>query len=533
MKIVYSVPQMQLKEHYDAIRLELSRIQPDAHVEVDIPRALLVIDLPAQADPTALHGQLRQFFQGLGITASAVPADQCQFYSSAGNARPPIEFTPASLPGAKKTPRTVRLSVFLISLISTVLVVALLAFGVGAIVGSIAISDQTLGTGEQEGESFVGKISLIDQFFEDYALYDTDGKLLLDEMLKAYVAATGDQYAAYYNEQEAAVLFREMGGGAVGIGITVTKDPDTGNILLIQVYPDSPAERAGFQAGDLIVKIGTKAEGKSVSELGYDMALDQMAGESGSVLSVVVLRDGEELELSATRTPITIQSVLGSVSESDPKVGIVRITSFQAKTPAQFKEVMDRLIAAGCERFVFDLRNNLGGEQRSILAILSYFAVEDDVLLVTVEKNGNTTYEYAVPQTYVGDYADCSVKREEIGMYRAYPNVVLTNGYTASAAELFTGTLRDFGLTTQVGETTYGKGVKQSIIDLEPYGYTGILRLTTGYYAPPLGVNYDGVGLVPHQTVLPSEEMLGKNPLILTEAEDNQLTAAIAVLQEK
>ena len=268
-------------------------------------------------------------------------------------------------------------------------------------------------------------------------------------------------------------------------------------------------------------------------EIGYDMALDQMAGESGSVLNVVVLRDGAYLELSATRAPITVQSVIGSVSTTDPKVGILRITSFQAKTPAQFKAAMNELIAAGCERFVFDLRNNLGGEQRSILAILSYFANEDDALLVTVEKSGETTYDYAKPQTYTGDFADCSVSREEIGMYRGYKNVVLTNGYTASAAELFTGTLRDFALTTQVGETTYGKGVKQSIIDLEPYGYTGVLRLTTGYYAPPLGVNYDGVGLVPHHEVAPSEDMAGKNPLVLTEEEDNQLTAAIAILLEK
>ena len=490
------------------------------------------MDLPLQGELSEALSALQQLFASLGVSATLLPPEQSQFYS-APTPPPPIAIYPPGAPVMQKKPRTVSLTAFLITLICSVLVVSILAFSFGAVFFGGLDDDATLGTGEQEGESYTGKITLIDQLFEHYALYDTDGKLLLDEMLKAYVAATGDQYAAYYTEEEAAALFREMGGGAVGVGITVTKDADTGCILVIQVYPDSPAERAGFRSGDLIVAIGTKDAGTSITEIGYDMALDQMAGESGSVLNVVVLRDGAYLELSATRAPITVQSVIGSVSTTDPKVGILRITSFQAKTPAQFKAAMNELIAAGCERFVFDLRNNLGGEQRSILAILSYFANEDDALLVTVEKSGETTYDYAKPQTYTGDFADCSVSREEIGMYRGYKNVVLTNGYTASAAELFTGTLRDFALTTQVGETTYGKGVKQSIIDLEPYGYTGVLRLTTGYYAPPLGVNYDGVGLVPHHEVAPSEDMAGKNPLVLTEEEDNQLTAAIAILLEK
>ena len=115
-------------------------------------------------------------------------------------------------------------------------------------------------------------------------------------------------------------------------------------------------------------------------------------------------------------------------------------------------------------------------------------------------------------------------------MYRGYPLAVLTNGRTASAAELFTAALRDYELATVVGETTYGKGVLQGVYTLAPWGYEGAVKLTTGYYNPPCGINYDGVGIVPHVAVSLSEAAAKKSIYLLSEQEDDQRLRAIDLL---
>ena len=110
---------------------------------------------------------------------------------------------------------------------------------------------------------------------------------------------------------------------------------------------------------------------------------------------------------------------------------------------------------------------------------------------------------------------------------------VLINGNTASAAELFTAVLRDYELATLVGTTTYGKGVLQNIFDLSPWGYTGGIKLTTGYYNPPSGENYDGKGIAPSGAETPLDDAVkNKNLYLLTEAEDNQLRAAIVAVTQ-
>ena len=134
--------------------------------------------------------------------------------------------------------------------------------------------------------------------------------------------------------------------------------------------------------------------------------------------------------------------------------------------------------------------------------------------------------------TYSGSYAACSVAASEIGMYRNYTHAVITNGYTASAAELFTAVLKDYSLATVVGETTIGKGVLQTVYNLEKWGYSGAIKLTTGYYNPPSGVNYDGVGVLPHVEVKLSEAAANKSIYLLTEEEDDQLQEAVKALRE-
>ncbi len=523
MKLFFTVPAKTLQEEREAIFSACKQVLPGAYIEIDAAAERLLVEHLVIDDEKKAAEMICEKLAAIGVSAKYQPQQQDP-REDKWQAGPQTPFKMK-----KKPAKTVRLSVFLIALIASVLLVGVLAYTVGAYFYSPFANGYTLGTGDQEGENYAEKIGLIDEMFERYGLYDTDGELLLDAMLKAYALATGDRYAAYYTAEELAAMMGELNGNAVGIGVTVTKEPESENILIIQVMPDSPAARAEVRPGDRIVKIGEE----SVSELGYDVAVQKMLGEEGTLAEFTVEREGVRIPFSIPRETFEAVTVDARVSTTDSRVGIIRITSFDLNTPEQFKHAMGTLIGAGCDRFVYDVRNNPGGEQKSVMAVLSYFLEEGDVIMSTVNKDGDTTYFYAEPTDYEGESASCNVSEDDIGMYRDYPITVLTNGYTASAAELFTATLSHSGpeFTRIVGENTYGKGVIQSIYDLSTMGFSGGLKLTVGYYAPSSGENYDGEGIAPDDPVSLDPAYANKSLYLLTEQEDAQLAKAIEKLQ--
>ena len=350
-------------------------------------------------------------------------------------------------------------------------------------------------------------------------------------MLKAYAIASGDRYAMYYSQEEYEALISDNTGNAVGIGIMVQSDIEGKTLTIVHVIPGSPAEEAGVLAGDVVLYVGTGEDRVSVAEAGASVASDRLVGEAGTKAEFTVLRDGEEIPFAVMRAAIKTVSVEMKVSATDPTVGIIDIYEFNTETPVQFKQAMTALMAAGCTKVIFDVRDNPGGDLNSISAVLSYFLEEGQTLLSTVEKDGTTTTYVveAVSFSESSGYQSCRVAQEEIGMYRSFIGsmTVLTNGNTASAAELFTAALKDYGLARVVGDTTYGKGIIQSIIPLSYWGYEGAVKLTVGYYNPPISGNYDGVGIVPDVACTLSEEAAGISLYLLPEEKDGQLLAAI------
>ena len=133
--------------------------------------------------------------------------------------------------------------------------------------------------------------------------------------------------------------------------------------------------------------------------------------------------------------------------------------------------------------------------------------------------------------TFSGDYAGCSVSKEDIGKYRELDCVVLANEYTASAAELFTSNFRDYDLATIVGVTTYGKGSMQKIFSLADFGFSGGVKLTTNMYFPPCGESYEGIGIAPDVEIELSEAAASVNIYKLADEDDNQLQRAIQELK--
>lgn len=387
---------------------------------------------------------------------------------------------------------------------------------------------------------------VIDQIFSQYSFEDVDEQEMIAMALKAYVYATGDRYAEYYTDEEYAELSDAREGNSVGIGINVVDTTVTVNgtvypaFCVVNVMQDSPAERAGILMGDMIWAIGTENEYVTVGELDYDLALTRLKGEAGTLAEFAIFRmsEGEYVPepifYSIERAKVTASSVRYHVSTTDARVGIVKIVQFDLTTPTQLKSAIHALLEAGCEKFIFDVRYNPGGDLASIKTVLSYFLQEGDVVIRTEDVEGNKSQATVSPLYYSGGYAACNLSREEIGMYADLDAAVLCNGTTASAAELFVATFMDYGIAPVLGTKTYGKGSMQSYLSLrEKYGCEGVLKLTTARYFSAKRDSYDGIGIVPDEVVELSEEAAKQNIYLLSEADDNQLQAAIAKLLGK
>ena len=526
MELLFSLTPAVSEERREDIIGMLEAALPESHAKLSKDGSRLLLALAEQTDPvTAADAtELRLLSQGIRavqLTRAATPPPYVPINMNMGMT-------------TEKPKKRVRVRTLVLSLVATLLLSSILTYAITFFVFSlnphIIYADYNLGNEEGKGEDFAEKITLVDTIFDQFSIYDLDGNLLLDAMLKAYAEATGDLYAEYYTAEELEMLLAENNGEMVGIGITIVENTEPRGAVIIDVLPDSPALAGGLMPGDVIVSATSNGKTVSAAESGVDPMLAVMRGEAGTEVTLTVTRNGSSFSVTLVREKLTSHSVSGKVSETNAKVGILRISSFDLTTPKQFKAEMDRLLAAGCEKFVFDVRNNPGGDLKSVVGVLSLFLEEGDALLSITDKNKNVEYYKVEEASYDGDYADCSVTAEDIGKYRGYSFAVLTNGNTASAAELFTATLRDYELATVVGETTFGKGILQSIIPLEPFGFEGAVKLTTGYYSPPSGVNYDGEGITPDKAVSLTGAAAEKNLYLLTESEDTQLQAAIAAL---
>ena len=404
---------------------------------------------------------------------------------------------------------------------------------------------------EEKDDSEFAKLEFLSQLFEEASYYA--GKVSPEErlefVLKAYAASPGDKYAEYYTEEEYAEMLASNVGSHVGIGVSVIHtEVEIDNYAyvsfeVISVFQNSPAQGADIRVGDYIVALKVDDVYLTISELGgYTQALNAIRGEEGSTVELLAFRkNGEEydlLEFSLQRGTYVTESVTYAVAEGDPSVGIVRIMEFNLTTPNQFKAAMQALGSAGVTQYVFDLRNNPGGDLLSIKAVLSYFLEEGDLILSSVNNKGETVRShYATPQVYSDEYSACNVFKKEIGMYRGLDAVVLCNNNTASAAEVFVATMRDYGLAPVVGETTYGKGIMQTVIDLSIASggvYEGHVKLTTYAYVTKCGVTYHEIGIKPTagEEISLSEEALSYHFNLLPQSLDNQLQAAIAEVKK-
>lgn len=370
-------------------------------------------------------------------------------------------------------------------------------WGVRQVISNIRGGDYT---SENVSESDVDdKLDLISSLIEDYYLYedDIDKEDLIDGIYSGYAGALGDPYTEYYDEEETEALYESTSGEFSGIGATMSQSLDSGEITISNVYEDSPADKAGMKSGDIIYKV----DGRSVSGQDLETVVSWIKGERGTDVVIHVLRNGEELELTATRDIIEVQTV--SHEMKDGQIGYILISEFDSVTYDQFVAALDDLESQGMQGFVIDLRGNPGGNLTTVTDMLKLLLPEGTIVS-TKDKYGNT------------EEITCDGKHEF-----TKPLAVLVNQYSASAAEIFSGAIQDYGTGTIVGMTTYGKGVVQQLMDL---GDGTCLKVTIAEYYTPSGRSINGTGVTPDVEV--EYEYDENNP----EA-DNQLDKALEVVR--
>ena len=351
-----------------------------------------------------------------------------------------------------------------------------------------------------------GKVIVLEKYLRENYLYNKDIK---DEnleagLLKGLVAGLGDPYSQYLTAEEMTKLSETTTGKFQGIGVIISPDED-GTVTVISPIKGSPADRAGVESGDKILKIN----GKDFSAEKINEASKEMRGEKGTTVKILLLKKKnlktEEVEIK--REEIKIDSIL---KNKIGDLGYIGITMFGEETGRDFIKALNELTSEGVKGIILDMRGNPGGVVDAAVEIGD--AILPKSTFVTLKDNkGEIVQDYKLDDKY-----------NDIKM------VVLVNEGSASASEILSGAIRDLGRAKIIGKKTYGKGVVQNVMSLP--GGDG-LKLTTSEYFTPSGKSINKKGIVPDIEVDLPDDIKGIG--IDYKDTDTQLKKAIEVINEK
>ncbi len=353
----------------------------------------------------------------------------------------------------------------------TILLFTGAVLGLAISIGQGVFADRGTATATLPLEELRGFTDVFARIKSDY-VEPVDDRTLLENAIRGMLSGL-DPHSAYLDPEQ----FRELQVGTTGEfgGLGIEVGMEDGFVKVIAPIDDTPAQRAGVQAGDLIIRLDdTPVKGMSLSE-----AVKIMRGKPGTDITLTIVREGEEkpLKITITRAIIKVKSVKSRMLEDG--FGYVRISQFQANTADNLVEAVDRLKQKGeLKGLVLDLRNNPGGVLNGAVSVSDAF-LDKGLIVYTEGRVADSRLRFNATPDDVLDGA---------------PLVVLVNQGSASASEIVAGALQDHHRAIIVGNRTFGKGSVQTIV---PLSNGAAVKLTTARYYTPSGRSIQAEGIVP------------------------------------
>lgn len=352
----------------------------------------------------------------------------------------------------------------------------------------------------------VTKLEQLENLILERFIGKANKTVMEDAAANAMVAALGDRWSYYIPAEQYEDYQNQMKNIYVGIGITVSVNEETKLLDVLKVEPAGGAKEAGILPGDVVKEVN----GQDVAQLGLEKASELIRGEENTDVSLTILREGEQMQLSVTRKTIKVQVAKGQMLEGN--VGYVRITNFDTRCAQETIDTVEELVEQGAESLVFDVRFNPGGFQSELVEVLDYLLPEGELF---------RSQYYTGEEVVDTSDADCL----------EMPMAVLVNADSYSAAEFFAAALREYDWAVVVGQPTTGKSYFQTTTRLKDGSAVG---LSIGKYFTPKGVSLaEEGGLIPEVQVEVDEKTAAKiYSDLLPAEEDPQVQAAVEALKK-
>lgn len=348
------------------------------------------------------------------------------------------------------------------------------------------------------------KEQLLQSIINENYLGEVEIEEIQEGILSGLVEGLNDPYSVYYSKEEYKKIAESITGSFYGIGVTVDNFEDTHYVELLQIIEDSPAEKAGLKAGDVIYKV----DGMQITDQSLDEIVALIRGEKGTEVVLTIARQGagDYMDFSVVRDEV--KNITVSSMMLDDKAGYLAISQFTSNTAEEFRTEYEKLQEEGMEQLIIDLRGNPGGLYSSVCEILDGF-LSEGLIVYTEDKKGERLEETA----------DSEI------LYQV-PIAVLVNDRSASASEIFAGVVKDREIGIVVGTTTFGKGVVQKTYPLTDGSG---LKLTISKYFTPNGIDLNGVGIEPDVIIEYEIPDLSEEEEF-TYQDDNQVMGALEAL---
>lgn len=349
----------------------------------------------------------------------------------------------------------------------------------------------------------ISKVEALESIIDSYYIDSVSKNMIEEGMYDGIMASLGDPYSCYYSPEELQATVEKTEGYFYGIGAVLMLNQEYGYPQVVSLIDGSPAANSELRIDDII----TEVDGIDVGGMELDESVALIKGEENTevVLSIARLATSEEFEVRLIRAKVESQSV--NYEMLDGAIGYIQISSFDEATVEQFTEALATVKGSRAKGLIIDLRGNPGGSLPAVVDIAREILPAGPIV-TTEDKYGNV-----VPY-------DCDGSHE-----LDIPLVVLINGGSASASEILAGAIKDYGIGTLMGTTTYGKGIVQRIIQLTD---GSAVKLTVSHYYTPLHNDIHKVGIEPDVEVT-----FDVDAYLEDTSNDNQLDEAIEYLMKE